>query len=176
MITGPALLIDPTAVMFVKLMLALFLGGIIGTERALFARQPAGMRTFGLVAMSACLFILITNYVDSVYLGVVNIQPLQLAPGIVTGIGFIGAGLIIFRGDTVHGVTTAACLWIATAIGMAVGFGMYSVSVFSALLTLIVLTGMWYIENRFKHWFAAHEGSIESDFERQNGGSGILTR
>lgn len=153
----PAEFMDPTVVMLGKLVLAVFLGAIIGTERAVLARQPAGMRTFGLVALTACLFILITNYVDAAYLGIVNIQPLQLAAGAVTGIGFIGAGLIIFRGDTVHGVTTAAGLWIVTALGMAVGFGMYAVAIFATILALIIFTGMWYVENRFKHWFEARE-------------------
>lgn len=144
---------DPNIVMFGKLLLSMLVGGIIGTERAVLAKQPAGTRTFGLVALGACLFILISNYVDSAYLGVVNVMPLQLAAGVVTGIGFIGAGLIIFRGDTVHGITTAAGLWIVTALGMAIGFGMYAVAIFSTLLTLSMFTGMWYIENRFKHWF-----------------------
>jgi putative Mg2+ transporter-C (MgtC) family protein len=154
---NPSDFMDTTTVMFLKLLLAIFLGALIGTERAVLAKQPAGTRTFGLVALGACLFILMSNYVDSAYLGVVNFQPLQLAAGVATGIGFIGAGLIIFRGDTVHGVTTAAGLWIATAIGMAVGFGMYAVAVFTALLTLIMFTGMWFVEDRFKHWFVEHE-------------------
>lgn len=158
-------------VMFVKLILALVLGGVIGTERAVLAKQPAGTRTFGLVSLAACIFILMSNYVDSAYLGVVNFQPLQLAAGVVTGIGFIGAGLIIVRNDTVHGITTAAGLWIATALGMAVGFGMYAVAIFATLLALIVLTGMWYIENRFKHWFEEHEMSAPGQHSRHGGGS-----
>jgi putative Mg2+ transporter-C (MgtC) family protein len=153
----PAEFIDPTIVVFGKLVLAMFLGGLIGTERAVIARQAAGTRTFGLVALAACLFIAISNQVDSAYLGVINIMPLQLAAGVVTGIGFIGAGLIIFRGNTVHGVTTAAGLWIVTALGMAVGFGMYAVAIFTTLLTLIMFTGMWYVENKFKHWFVEHQ-------------------
>ena len=151
----PAEFIDPTAVQFLKLVVALVLGGLIGTERAILARQTAGTRTFGLVALGACLFIVIANYINSAYLGVLNFEPLQLATGIITGIGFIGGGLIIFRGDTLHGVTTAAGLWVAAAVGMAVGFGMYAVSIFATLLTLIMFTGMWYVENRFKHWFTA---------------------
>ena len=143
--------------MFLKLALAMVLGAVIGTERAIFARQAAGTRTFALVSLSACLFILITNYVDTAYLGIINLQPLQLAAGAVSGIGFIGAGLIIFKGDTVHGVTTAAGLWIATALGIAVGFGMYAVSIFTTALALLMLTGMWYVENRFKHWFEERE-------------------
>lgn len=158
--------------MFGKLLLAMVLGGVIGTERALLARQPAGTRTFGLVALGACLFILVSNYVDSAYVGVSNIQPLQLAAGIVTGIGFIGAGLIIFRGDTVHGVTTAAGLWIAAGLGMAVGFGMYAVALFTTILTLIMFTGMWYVENRFKHWFE----HIEQDTPSSQLRNGILGR
>src|SRR5580692_4446375 len=121
---GVGQFIDPTSLMFAKLVIAMLLGGVLGTERAILARQPAGMRTFGIVALAACLFIIMSNYVDSAYIGVANIQPLQLAAGVATGIGFIGAGLIIFRGGTVHGVTTAAALWIATAIGMAVGYGL----------------------------------------------------
>ncbi len=159
---SPEIFIDTTLVMFAKLLLAILLGGIVGTERAVLAKQPAGTRTFGLVALAACLFILISNYVDSSYIGVTGILPLQLAAGVVTGIGFIGAGLIIFRGDTVHGVTTAAGLWIVTAIGIAVGFGMYAVAIFTTILTLLMFTGMWYIENRFKHWFTEHVPEIRS--------------
>jgi putative Mg2+ transporter-C (MgtC) family protein len=162
MTPSPQLFIDPTSIMMIKLVLALLLGGIIGTERAVLARQPAGTRTFALVSVAACLFVLMSNYVDSAYLGVVNFQPLQLAAGVVTGIGFIGAGLIIVRNDTVHGITTAASLWIVTALGMAVGYGLYAVAVFATILTLIVFTGMWYIENRFKHWFEIHENTGHS--------------
>jgi len=154
---GPELFIDDTTVMFVKLLIAMLLGALLGTERAILAHQAAGTRTFGLVSLAACLFILISNYVDAAYLGVVNLQPLQLAGGVVTGIGFIGAGLIIFRNDMVHGVTTAAGLWIATALGMAIGFGMYAVAIYATILSLIMFTGMWYVENRFKHWFEARE-------------------
>ena len=150
---GPELFIDTQIVMFGKLLLATLLGGIIGTERALLARQAAGTRTFSLVAMGSCLFILCGNYIDTAYLGVVNFNPSQIAAGVVTGIGFLGAGLIIFRGDTLHGVTTAAGLWIVAALGIAVGLGLYFIAVFTTLLTLVVFSGMWYVEMRFKHWF-----------------------
>lgn len=150
--SDPGFFSDPTLVMYIKLLLAMFLGAVIGTERAILAKQPAGTRTFGLVSMGACLFILCGNFVDSHYLGIVNFNPSQMAAAVVTGVGFLGAGLIIFRGDTVHGTTTAAGLWIAAAIGMSVGFGMYEVAVFSSLLTLVMFTGMWFVENRFRHW------------------------
>lgn len=159
----PQLFFDPTVVQFWKLLLAMFLGGLIGTERAVIAKQAAGTRTFGLVALGACLFIVTSSYVQSAYIGIANFDPMHIAVGIITGIGFIGGGLIIFRGDTLHGVTTAAGLWITTAIGMAVGFGMYAVAIFSTLLTLIMFTGMWYVENRFKHWFVEHREGHRSD-------------
>jgi putative Mg2+ transporter-C (MgtC) family protein len=147
---------DSTSIMFAKLVLAIILGGIMGTERAILARQPAGTRTFGLVALGACLFVVVGNYVNIAFVGLADVQPTYLAAGIITGIGFLGGGLIIFRGDSLHGVTTAAGLWITAAIGMATGFGMYAVAVFATLLSLLMFTGMWYVENKFKHWFVEH--------------------
>lgn len=147
-------LADPNIVIFGKLLLAMVLGGLIGTERAAVARQVAGTRTFGLVALGSCLFVVTGSYVDSGFIGMLNFDPTRVAAAVVQGIGFLGAGLIIYRGDSLHGVTTAAGLWIVAAIGIAVGFGMYAVAVFATLLTLVMFTGMWYVENRFKHWFA----------------------
>ncbi len=144
---------DPTVIVLVKLVLAMFLGGLIGTERAVLARQAAGTRTFGLVSLGACLFIVTSNYVDAAYIGLLNFDPLRVAAAVIMGVGFLAGGLIIFKGDAGHGTTTAAGLWIVTGIGMAVGFGMYAVAIFTAVLTLIMFTGMWYLENRFKHWF-----------------------
>ena len=148
--------LDPTVIQFMKLLLAMVLGGIIGTERAVLARQAAGTRTFGLVSLGACLFVVVGNFVDTSYLGLVNLDPMSIAAAIVTGIGFIGGGLIIFRGETVHGVTTAAGLWIAAALGITVGFGLYSLAIFATILTLIMFIGMWYVEQKFKHWFEDH--------------------
>ena len=161
--------VDPTSIMFLKLALAMLLGAVIGTERAVLAKQAAGMRTFGLVSMGACLFIIASNYVTTAYLGVADIQPLYIAAGIVTGIGFLGGGLIIFKGDTLHGVTTAAGLWIAAGLGMTVGFGMYAVAIFSTILTMLMLSGMWYVEVHFKHWFEEHH--LDSGANGQSGSS-----
>jgi len=148
--------VDPTSTQFFKLLLAMILGGIIGTERAVLARQAAGTRTFGLVSLGACLFVVVGSFVDIAYIGAVNLDPMKMAAAIVTGIGFIGGGLIIFRGDTVHGTTTAAGLWIAAGLGIAVGFGLYSLAIFATILTLIMFVGMWYVENKFKSWFDGH--------------------
>ncbi|RJQ34829.1 MgtC/SapB family protein [Candidatus Parcubacteria bacterium] len=144
---------DPTVVTAGKLILAMLLGTVIGTERAILAKQSAGMRTFGIVALGSCLFIVVANAVSFPYIGIMNFDPLRTAAAIITGIGFLGAGLIIFRHDTLHGITTAAGLWVVAGIGMAVGFGLYTVAIFSTILVLLMFTAMWYVENRFKHWF-----------------------
>jgi putative Mg2+ transporter-C (MgtC) family protein len=147
---------DTTSVMCIKLILAMLLGGLIGTERSALAGQPAGTRTFSLVSMGAALFVIVSNYVDLAYVGVESFDPMHIAAGIVTGVGFIGGGIIVTRGGTTHGITTAAGLWIAAAVGVAVGFGLYAIATFASILALIVFTGMWYIEDRFKHTLAPH--------------------
>ena len=149
----PEQFFDPTVIVFGKLMLAILLGAIIGTERAIIAKQAAGMRTFAIVALGSCLFIVTANYVSFSYIGIMNFDPLRTAAAIITGIGFLGAGLIIFRHDSLHGVTTAAGLWIVSGIGIAVGFGLYAIAIFATVLVLVMFTGMWYVEKRFKHWF-----------------------
>lgn len=151
---GVAQFIDPQSTMFLKLLLAMLLGAIVGTERSVIAHQPAGTRTFGLVSLGACLFVIVGSFVDTNYIGVVNLEPMQIASAVITGIGFIGGGLIIFHRDSLHGVTTAAGLWIAAALGIATGFGLYSIAVFATILALIMFSGMWYVENRFKRWFS----------------------
>lgn len=151
------LFIDPTIVVFGKLILAMLLGGIVGTERAVLAKQAAGTRTFGLVALGSCLFIVIANYVHAAYLGIVSFEPMQTAGAIITGIGFIGGGLIIFQGGNLHGITTAAGLWLASGVGIATGFGLYAIAAFATLLGLLIFTGMWFVEYRFKNWFQHHE-------------------
>lgn len=153
--------IDTQMIMFLKLILAVFLGGLIGTERAVLAHQSAGTRTFGIVALGACLFVITNNYVNSAFIGIGNVMPLAMPAAIVTGIGFLGGGLIIFRSDALHGVTTAGGLWMVAAIGISVGFGMYAVSIFATILTLVLFTGMWYLENRFKHWFDARQSDSQ---------------
>lgn len=152
--------IDTQTIMIGKLAFAAFLGLIIGTERGLLARQAAGMRTFSLVSLAACLFVVTASAVDMRFVGIVNFDPAHIAAAIAQGIGFLGAGLIIFRGDSLHGVTTAAGLWIAAAIGVAVGFGLYILAAFGAFLTLTILMGLWYIEHRFKERLSAiHPGA-----------------
>jgi len=129
---------------FFQLAIALFLGSLLGFERLL-AGKEAGMRTFGLVSVGSCLFIIIGEVVLQHYQSTFNFDPLRMASSIVTGIGFIGAGLIIFQHE-LKGLTTAAALWVASAIGVAVGFKLYVVAMFTTFLTLFVCVGLWFFE------------------------------
>lgn len=128
---------------FIQLAVALALGAMLGFERLL-AGKEAGMRTFGLVSVGACLFVVIGELVTQAS-EVQNFDPLRVTSAIVTGIGFIGAGLIIFQHE-LKGLTTAAALWVASAIGVAVGFKFYTIAIFTTFLTLFVCVGLWFFE------------------------------
>lgn len=138
---------DPTLLIFGKLALAALLGIALGTERAIFARQTAGSRTFGLVALGACLFVIGGQAATEPFLGVVNFDPSRTLAAIVQGIGFLGAGLIIFQGNSLHGVTTAAGLWVTAAIGTLVALGQIAVAIFATCLVMSIFLVMWYIEH-----------------------------
>lgn len=146
---------DPTILMFGQLLLAAVLGLVIGTERSIVAQQRAGMRTFALVSLGACAFVLAGNHIGMQFIGVLNFDPARIAAGIVQGVGFIGAGLIFMRGDSVHGITTAAGLWVSAAIGVLVAFHMHAVAIFTAALTLGIFFFMWYVERMLKRWHEA---------------------
>jgi putative Mg2+ transporter-C (MgtC) family protein len=142
---------SPYIGMFIQVIVALLLGSLVGLERLLAGKQ-AGMRTFGLVAVGACLFVMIGEIVAGQYQGVMNFDPTRIAASIVTGIGFIGAGLIIFQHE-LKGLTTAAALWVASAIGVAVGFELYLLATFVTFLTLFVCVGLWFLERRLERLF-----------------------
>lgn len=130
----------------ITLMTALFLGAALGLERS-FAHKTAGLRTYALVSMGSCLFILIARYVIPT-VETFNYDPLRIAAGIVMGVGFLCGGVIIFKDSTLVGLTTAAGLWVAAGIGMAVGYGLIPLAIFATLATLSVFTLFWVIENR----------------------------
>src|SRR3989344_3393486 len=144
--------LEPQLIIFGKLFLAVILGMIVGTERVA-AGNSAGGRTFALVALGACLFIIMSESVNAQYLGLVNFDPMRVAAAVVLGIGFLGGGLIYLQGKALQGLTTAAGVWVAAGIGMACGFGFYSVAVFTSALTLFVFTFMWIIEDWLKRFF-----------------------
>lgn len=133
---------------YFQIFLAMVLGAIVGIERS-FAGKTAGMRTYGLVAMGSCLFIVVSNLVIPTYAGSgFSVQPLQLAAGIITGIGFLCGGAIIFREDHLSGLTTAAGMWAACGIGIAVGYHLFNIAIFTSLLTLFNFTALWFIEHQ----------------------------
>jgi putative Mg2+ transporter-C (MgtC) family protein len=135
--------------LIIKLVLAVVLGASLGLERSL-AGKTAGMRTYTLVSLGAALFVIISEMVNIRYmtdLGIRAIDPLRVASQVVVGIGFLGAGLIIFQDNKLRGLTTAAGLWVAAGLGMAVGFGLYILALIVAVLTLFTFTALWYVEN-----------------------------
>lgn len=114
-----------------KLILAVFLGGLIGIEREM-NHKPAGIRTHMLVCMGSCLFTLASLSFGS--------DPSHIAAGILTGIGFIGAGTIIAeKGDHIVGITTAASLWTTSAIGLLIGIDDYVLAASASILVVFIL-------------------------------------
>ncbi len=133
------------------LLTALAAGGIIGIERS-FHGRPAGFRTHTLVAMASSALMLITVYEGlwfSASVEVVRIDPTRMAQGIMTGIGFLGAGVIFKEGLTVRGLTTAASIWITAAVGILMGTGLYGAGALATALTLGVLSVFRRLENSF---------------------------
>jgi putative Mg2+ transporter-C (MgtC) family protein len=137
-----------------KLVLASMLGGIIGLEREVHGR-PAGFRTHLLVSLGSCLFVItsVSFYLKFGNLtgqGPLGVDPSRVAAQVVTGIGFLGAGAIIREKASIRGLTTAACLWVAAAVGVAVGVGMYATSILVTSLAVINLVFLKKLENRLK--------------------------
>ena len=125
-----------------KLVLSLLLGAVIGIERRR-KGQIAGLRTFALISMGATLAMLISIYIPQVYLG------LKIAAQVVSGVGFLGAGAIIQMKGSVRGLTTAAGIWMTACIGLAVGAGMYLISIIATLLIIFILVNIERIEQRY---------------------------
>ena len=125
-----------------RLSLAAVLGGAIGVERELRERE-AGLRTHLLVSVGSALFTIVSAYGFHAFLtsgqSVVRADPTRIAAQIVTGIGFLGAGAIMRTGKNVHGMTTAATIWVNAAVGMAAGAGLYTMATIAAAVTLVVL-------------------------------------
>jgi putative Mg2+ transporter-C (MgtC) family protein len=142
-----------------RLLAALFIGGLIGLERSYHGR-PAGFRTHALVCLSTSLLMLVpvyeTHWLPSVAYGRIALDPTRMAQGIMTGIGFLGAGTIMREGLSVRGLTTAASIWITAALGILVGIGFYFPAGFATLLTLGTLSVFRWLESRLPAQFYAH--------------------
>ncbi len=130
-----------------RLLLSMLLGSVVGYERKR-KGQSAGVRTFSLIAMGATLAMLLSIYVPQEYLGLKNGDPGRIAAQVLSGIGFLGAGAIIQMKGSIRGLTTAAGIWMVATIGLAVGVGMYWVSVIATALILFILVQLERIEHR----------------------------
>ncbi|HPT38913.1 MAG TPA: MgtC/SapB family protein [Candidatus Omnitrophota bacterium] len=131
--------------MVMRLLVTLILSGFIGLERQVH-RRDAGLRTHILVALGSCLIMLTSLYVFDIYKDQVALDPARIAAGVVTGIGFLGAGAIMRESDGIRGLTTAASLWVAAGIGLAVGVGFIKIAAFATLLVWFVLYLLRYVE------------------------------
>ena len=134
-----------------RLFVAAMLGGVIGLEREYRAKE-AGFRTHFLVALGSGLFMILSQFgFDNVLSNYeqVSLDPSRIASQVVTGIGFIGAGTIIFQKHVVRGLTTAAGLWVTSAIGMTAGAGMYVLSIATTVLVLLCLEALYFIFQHF---------------------------
>ena len=131
--------------LLVRLGTAMLCGMMLGTERVI-SHKSAGMRTYALVAMGAALFATVGD------LAIGSNLSGPLVSGIVSGIGFMGAGVIIFKDTNVTGLTTASGLWVAAGIGIACGFNMYGLAVIATLLSLFVFLVLFRLEQVIRYF------------------------
>lgn len=131
-----------------RIVLSAILGALIGYERQ-FKHKSAGLRTNILVCIGSCLIMILSNLLYENVEGKTNADPARLAAQVVSGIGFLGAGAIIKEGVNVIGLTTAACIWVVSGVGLAVGAGYYMIAIFASLLVYIILE----ILSHMDKWF-----------------------
>ena len=151
----------------VRLVLALIAGGLIGLERSMHGR-PAGFRTHTLVCTASSCLMLLTVFQWEALINVpvetLRIDPTRMAQGIMTGIGFLGAGVIVKEGMAVRGLTTAASIWITAAIGILIGMGLY----FAAGLTTLVCIGTLSLFRRVENILPnLHYAYLDIRFKRE---------
>ena len=158
------------------------MGGLIGLDRA-YRGRAAGFRTHILVCLASCLLMVMTNYqwaaIPIEYHEMVRVDPARMAQGVMTGIGFLGAGAMMQDKQTIRGLTTAASIWITASIGLVIGAGFYGAALLALLLTLITLSIFNRLINllplrhyalliirfsRDKYWSESHIKSMLSDY------------
>src|SRR3990167_7551220 len=132
-----------------KLIIAIILGMLIGVER-IWVHKEAGMKTHALVAMGAALFVIFSEAMAEKYINLPGFNPTMVAAQIIVGIGFLGAGSIILQGNRLLGLTTAGGLWVTAGIGMAAGFGLYSLAAIATVLGFFVLVVVYFFEKPIK--------------------------
>ncbi len=148
-----------TLVMTARIVGATLIGAVIGLERS-FHGRPAGFRTHALVSVASALLMLVTVYqnewMTQVAADAIRTDPTRMAQGIMTGIGFLGAGVIFKEGLTVRGLTTAASIWMTASIGILVGIGFWFAAILGTVATLLILSVFRFIENKLPSEFYAH--------------------
>lgn len=144
----------------VRIAVALVLGGVIGLERGM-KNRPAGLRTYMLVCLGACLIMVTNQYIYQVFaVG----DPVRMGAQVVSGIGFLGAGtIIVTKRNQIKGLTTAAGLWAAAAVGLATGIGFYEAAVTGAVMIFLVLTVLSSLDGRIHRKAKVMELYVELD-------------
>ncbi|CNK63270.1 MgtC/SapB family protein [Yersinia aldovae] len=142
--------------LLLRIALAGALGGLIGIERQLRAKE-AGLRTHILVGIGSAMFMIVSKYgfEDLLILEHVSFDPSRVAAQVVSGMGFLGAGTIMIQKQMVKGLTTAAGMWVTAAIGLVIGSGLYEIGIYGTLMTLIVLEIFRQLSNRLlgQHYY-----------------------
>ena len=146
-------------IIIARILGALVIGALIGFERT-FHGRPAGFRTHALVCIASALLMIVTVYQNEwmtvMPIDTIRTDPTRMAQGIMTGIGFLGAGVIFKEGLTVRGLTTAASIWVTSAIGILIGVGFWFAAILGAAATLTVLSLFRFLEVRLPSEFYAH--------------------
>ena len=160
---------DDFVTIAIHLVSAIIAGGVIGLERSYHGR-PAGFRTHTLVCLASSLLMLVTMYQwhwlpAGTSMDTVRTDPTRMAQGIMTGIGFLGAGVIFKEGLSVRGLTTSASIWMTAAIGILMGIGFYMPAIMATVLTLGTLSVFRWFENQLPSHYYAH---LLVSFDRNN--------
>lgn len=141
-----------------RLVLAAILGAMVGLEREVHGR-PAGIRTYLILCLGSALIMVMSEYLEfglvaKISPDILRVDPGRIAAQALTGIGFLGAGVILRYRDTIRGLTTAACVWVVCAIGLAIGAGFYLYGSVVAGVTVVSLVGIKFFERRLKKdWY-----------------------
>jgi putative Mg2+ transporter-C (MgtC) family protein len=153
------MLTDDELIIVVRVLGAVAVGALIGFERT-FHGRPAGFRTHALVCVASALLMIVTVYQNQwmtwMPIDVIRTDPTRMAQGIMTGIGFLGAGVIFKEGLTVRGLTTAASIWVTAAIGILVGIGFWFAAILGTLATVAILALFRFVEGHLPAEFYAH--------------------
>jgi putative Mg2+ transporter-C (MgtC) family protein len=149
----------PVETIIFKIALAFILGGMIGIERE-YLNKAAGLRTLILICMGSCLFTIFS-------IMIADGTPDRIASNIVTGIGFLGAGVIFKENNRVKGLTTAASIWVTAAIGMGIGGGYYWIAAIGAGFTLVALNLLTFLEDWIDRINQTHEYRIMCPYKKE---------